>query len=177
MTTDYSEVSERIYLGLGSNSGDSRQILRAAIHELGTRLQEIRSSSLWYSSPRYVVDQPFFFNLVVEAKGGLSPEELLDFISSIETKFGRDRTKERSKGPRSLDIDILLIGDRIFDSPRLVIPHPGMEERKFVLLPLVELNRDVQSPRTGKAYLTSLADLGPQGIYLDSPGDYDRLRF
>ncbi|HUX40926.1 MAG TPA: 2-amino-4-hydroxy-6-hydroxymethyldihydropteridine diphosphokinase [Rectinemataceae bacterium] len=170
-------MSERIYLGLGSNSGDSRQILKAAIHDLGTRLVETKPSSLWFSAPRYVVDQPPFYNLVVEAKGSLSPEELLDFTSSIETKFGRDRTKERSKGPRSLDIDILLIGNRIVDSPRLVIPHPGMEERKFVLLPLVELNRDLQNPRTGRAYLASLADLGPQGIYLDSPGDYDRLRF
>lgn len=177
MTTDSSEVSDRIYLGLGSNSGDSRQILRAAVQELGTRLDEIRPSSLWFSAPRYVVDQPFFFNLVVEAMGDMSPEELFDFTSSIETKFGRDRTKERVKGPRSLDIDILLIGDRIIDSPRLVIPHPGMEERKFVLLPLVELNRDLSNPRTGRAYITSLAELGPQGIYLDSPGDYDRLRF
>ncbi len=170
-------MAERIYLGLGSNSGDSRTILRGAIGDLGSGLSELRVSSLWLSSPRYVLDQPPYHNLVIEALSDRKPEELLDYCSGIETRFGRDRSKERPKGPRTLDIDILLIGHQVIDSPRLVVPHPGMEERKFVLLPLVELARDLLNPRTGRSYLQSLADLGPQGIYLVGLDDYDRFRF
>ena len=170
-------MAERIYLGLGSNSGDSIEILRAAVARLREALDQPRSSSLWLSAPLYVLDQPPYFNLVLEAFCGMDPEDLLDFTSGVEASFGRDRTRERPKGPRSLDIDILLFGDRIIETPRLQVPHPGMEERKFVLLPLVELSRDLRNPRSGRAFLRSLAELGPQGIYLISPGDYDRFRF
>lgn len=166
-------ASERIFLGLGSNRGDSRRILREACAALEAGLSGLRSSSLWLSEPRYVLDQPPYFNLVLEGDCALSPGDLLDFTSSIEAKFGRDRSKERPKGPRSLDIDILLFGDKLLESDRLCLPHPGMEERKFVLLPLLELVPELRSPRTGKPYIESLAGLEPQGIYLAAPGDYD----
>lgn len=170
-------MPERVFLGLGSNQGDSRAILGAAVAALGEGLEGLRASSLWLSAPRYVLDQPPYLNLVVEARTGLEPLELLAFCSSIEARFGRDRSRERPKGPRSLDIDILLIGERLIDSPELQLPHPGMEERKFVLLPLVELDRGLRNPRTGRPFLDSLAALGPQGIYLLSTGDYDRPCF
>ena len=170
-------MPETIYLGLGSNVGDSPKILRQAVSALKEGLSEVRVSSLWLSAPRYVVDQAPFYNLAVEAKSDFAPKELLAFTSAVEARFGRDRSVERPKGPRSLDIDILLVGDRLIESESLIVPHPGMEERKFVLLPLVELVRDLRNPRTGRRFLDSLAALGPQGIYLVGERDYDRLCF
>ncbi|HUX36704.1 MAG TPA: 2-amino-4-hydroxy-6-hydroxymethyldihydropteridine diphosphokinase [Rectinemataceae bacterium] len=165
----------RVYLGLGSNTGDSVDTLRRAVEALGEGLSQIRVSSLWLSAPRYVFDQPPYYNLVIEGDCGLEPEALLDFTSAIEARFGRDRSRERPKGPRSLDIDLLLYGNRLIDTDRLVLPHPGMEERKFVLLPLVELAPGLSNPRDGHAYLECLAALGTQGIYLAPPSDYDRF--
>lgn len=149
-------------------------ILKASVADLSACLGQTRLSSIWLSEPRYVIDQPDYFNLVVSGDCDLSPESLLDRTSDIEAKYGRDRTKERPKGPRRLDIDLLLYGESIIDSERLTLPHPGMEERKFVLLPLVELSRDLKNPRTGKPYIESLAALGRQGIYLVPSSDYYR---
>ena len=175
MTTACSDVEGRVYLGLGSNTGDSVETLRRAVEALGEALSRLRVSSLWISAPRYVLDQPSYYNLAVEAECGLEPEALLDFTSALEARFGRDRSRERPKGPRSLDIDLLLYGQVLLDTDRLVLPHPGIEERKFVLLPLVELAPALVDPRSGRPYLESLAQLGPQGIYLAPPSDYDRF--
>lgn len=167
---------ERIFLGLGSNAGDSPFILAEALRRLGQDgLASIRGSGLWRSEPRYVLDQPPFLNQVLEGWTGLSPEGLLDLTSSIETELGRDRSRERSKGPRTLDIDLLLYGNLVLESPRLILPHPGIEERKFVLLPLLELDGALASPKTGRSYLASLASLASQGIYRLPPSRYDLL--
>lgn len=166
---------ERIFLGLGSNQGESRVILSDALHTLGLGLVRLRSSSIWKSEARYVLDQPAFLNLVAEAWTDLEPEALLDFTSGIEACFGRDRSKEQIKGPRRLDIDILLYGGRIVETERLSLPHPGLRDRKFVLLPLLELDGGLVHPATQLPLIARLATLGPQGIYPAFPYDYDRL--
>lgn len=164
-----------IFLGLGSNQGDSVSILRSAYADLGRILREPRISSLYVSKARYVTDQPDFVNAVVSGLTELDPRGLLGAIHEIEAAHGRDRSRERSKGPRSLDIDILLHGDAVLDEADLAIPHSGLGERKFALLPLVELSPDLRDPRSGKPYAELLAGLPAQGIYLLGPPHYDRL--
>jgi 2-amino-4-hydroxy-6-hydroxymethyldihydropteridine diphosphokinase len=166
---------ERVYLGLGSNVGDSAKILASAFAELRTLLSEPRISSLYRSRARYVEDQADFLNAAVCGFTELEPRALLDAVNRIEARFGRDRTRETLKGPRSLDIDILLYGRRIVVEEGLILPHPGMRERKFVLLPLLELDPGLSDPATDSPFAAVLASLPAQGIYLIPAGVYDRL--
>ena len=157
---------ERVYLGLGSNVGDSERTIRNAFLELQALLGEARLSSLWLSKPMYVEEQPDFINAVATGVTDLSPRGLLAAVHAIEASFGRDRSLERSKGPRRLDIDILLYGSRIISELDLVIPHKGLKERQFALLPLLELDRSLVDPEDGQPYSTLAATLPSQGIYL-----------
>lgn len=162
-------------LGLGSNLGESPKLIRSAFEALGRLLSEARLSRLWRSRPRDVTDQPDYVNAVACGLTGLSPRELLASINLIEAAHGRDRGRERRRGPRTLDIDILLYGECLVVEPDLVIPHPAITERKFVLLPLLELCPDLAHPATGRLFAESAAALPPQGIYLMESGRYDRL--
>jgi len=164
---------ERIWLGLGSNLGDSPSLVRQAATLLGEQLSEARSSGLWCSKPRYNTDQPDFINGVITGLCSLEPCELLDLIHGIETALGRDRNAVPAKGARTIDIDILLYGQRIIAEEKLIIPHPGMRERKFVLLPLAELDSGLLDPVSGRPFLEYLAELPPQGIYPLGQGIYD----
>lgn len=166
---------ERVYLGLGGNLGDTARVLSEAAVELGRHLHRARSASLYLSAARYYENQPDFVNTVIEAETDLSPRELLAMVNEVEAAFGRDRSLEVSKGPRSLDIDILLFGQRIVAEDGLIIPHPGLRERKFALLPLVELSPGHRDPVSGSLYSRILADLPSQGIYLLGRADYDLL--
>jgi 2-amino-4-hydroxy-6-hydroxymethyldihydropteridine diphosphokinase len=128
-----------VYLGLGSNLGDRAAHLRAALAALG-RLPGTavrRVSALYESAPWGVTDQPAFLNAVAEVTTGLTPHELLRSVKVIEQEAGR-QTGPRW-GPRPLDIDLLLYDDLVMDSPDLVIPHPRLAERRFVLAPLCDL--------------------------------------
>jgi 2-amino-4-hydroxy-6-hydroxymethyldihydropteridine diphosphokinase len=113
-----------------------------------------------------VVDQADFLNLVVCGYTGLSPRELLATVQGIEAEFGRDRSRERSKGPRTLDIDVLLYGDDALEIPELTLPHPGMLERAFVLVPLLELEPGLVHPVSRRPFSESIAAVSGQGIYL-----------
>jgi 2-amino-4-hydroxy-6-hydroxymethyldihydropteridine diphosphokinase len=156
----------RVFLGLGSNVGDGREIIRRAFRKLSEILSEARLSRLWGSRPLYVENQPDFVNAVAVGETELSPLELLSAVNEIEAEFGRDRTLEIPKGPRSLDIDILLYGTSIFKEFNLIIPHAGLKERRFALVPLLELDRDLLDPDSGESYSEILGRLPPQGIYL-----------
>lgn len=134
--------------------------------ELQANLTDLRVSSVYRTSPRYLVDQADFYNLVVEGSTGLQPLQLLAVTQAIEARFGRDRVREQSKGPRTLDIDILLYGDVHIDLPELVVPHPGMTERAFVLVPLVELAPGLRHPVLGRPFASFLDSVSGQGIYL-----------
>ncbi|MEL7556839.1 2-amino-4-hydroxy-6-hydroxymethyldihydropteridine pyrophosphokinase [bioreactor metagenome] len=164
---------ERIWLGLGSNLGDSPALIRRATELLGEHCDELRSSGLWRSRARYNTEQPDFVNAVLTGFCEHGPAELLGLIHEIEALLGRDRASAPPKGARTIDIDILLYGERIVTQEELIIPHPGMRERKFVLLPLIELDAGLKDPVSGRLFLEYLAQLPPQGIYPLGQGIYD----
>jgi 2-amino-4-hydroxy-6-hydroxymethyldihydropteridine diphosphokinase len=154
-----------VWLGLGSNLGDRESTIARAVALASQFLNDVKTSGLWESKARYVEDQPDFLNAVVKGRTELEPELLLDAVQSVEKELGRDRASVGPKGPRSIDLDILLYGDRIIVSDRLVVPHPGMRERKFVLLPLVRLDPGLVDPVSRKPFASFLSELPPQGIY------------
>jgi 2-amino-4-hydroxy-6-hydroxymethyldihydropteridine diphosphokinase len=166
---------EKVWLGLGSNLGDSEALIREAAARLSSFIAEIRVSSLWRSKARYVEDQPDFLNAVASGLTNLSPRELLAAANRVEAELGRDRSTVVAKGARTMDIDILLYGALIEADPDLIIPHPGMRERKFVLLPLAELDPEITDPVSGRPFRDFLAELPPQGIYPVRACRYDAM--
>jgi len=139
----------RVYLSLGSNLGDRVSNIRQAIEFLRNAGCEIRRVSSFYrTEPVDVHDQPWFVNCVAEADTGLSPRALLHTALAYESLIGRRRTLP--KGPRPIDIDVLLYGDLIVKLPALQIPHPRMAERRFVLIPFKEIAPEVEHPVTHK---------------------------
>lgn len=135
--------SDRVtaHLGLGSNLGDRLVTLESAIWSLdesdGIAVTDV--SGIYETDAWGPIEQDAYLNAVVEVATTLSPRELLVEVQAIEQAFGRDRDREERWGPRPLDIDILLYGDEVVDEPDLVIPHPRIGERAFVLVPLMEV--------------------------------------
>jgi 2-amino-4-hydroxy-6-hydroxymethyldihydropteridine diphosphokinase len=156
----------RVYLGLGSNVGDSAATLRRAFAELERFLAGARLSRLWRTKAMYVEDQADFINAAACGETELSPRELLAAVNGVEARFGRNRDRERFKGPRSLDIDILLYGELVLREAELVIPHAALRERRFALEPLLDLDPGLRDPESGESYAALLDSLPPQGIYL-----------
>jgi 2-amino-4-hydroxy-6-hydroxymethyldihydropteridine diphosphokinase len=156
----------RVFLGLGSNIGNSALTIHAAFSELAKFLLEARLSRLLCSRAMYVEDQPDFINAAMVGETDLSPHLLLAAINGVEARLGRDRNHELSKGPRTLDIDILLYGDLILRDSDLILPHARLKERRFALQPLVELDSRLVDPESGERYSRILESLPPQGIYL-----------
>ena len=143
-----------IYLSLGSNIGDRERNLRAAVERLGAPgLRVLRVSPVYETEPVDYTDQRWFLNLVVEAETTLFPLQLLARVQKIERALGRVRTVP--KGPRIIDIDILLYGAAVVHGAKLEIPHPRMAERRFVLVPLHDLAPDLRHPVT-RATVTEL---------------------
>lgn len=137
----------RVYFSLGSNLGDREAYLRRALDALGVAGGRVlRVSSIRETEPVDVREQPKFLNLVAEAETDLFPKQLLARTQQIERELGRARTLP--KGPRTIDIDILLYGNLVMDTPELTIPHPRMAERLFVLEPLAELAPELRHPAT-----------------------------
>ncbi|MXX32098.1 MAG: 2-amino-4-hydroxy-6-hydroxymethyldihydropteridine diphosphokinase [Chloroflexi bacterium] len=133
-----------IFLGLGANLGDRRATLRAAAQRIREVVTDVRVSSLYESEAWGVTDQPMFLNAVACGLTDLQPLELLEAMQSIETELGRVRNARW--GPRAIDIDILLYGAESIDEPRLVVPHPYMTQRSFVLRPLADLAAGLTLP-------------------------------
>ena len=157
-------ITSLVVLGLGSNLGDSRRTITEAIDALREILTELRVASLYETEPLYVTDQGRFINTVVSGYFDKSPEKLLHNVHKIETSFGRDRTKERRWGERTLDIDILLFGDLLIKQHDLEIPHPRLKERRFALEPLLELLPDAKEPGSGLPYRDICDALPEQGV-------------
>ena len=155
-----------VVLGLGSNLGESRKIILAAIKAAKEFLTESRCSSLYETDPLYVTDQNRFINAAVSGFFSGTAYELLRIINEIEASFGRDRSLERRWGERPLDIDILLFGGQRINEKTLVIPHPRLKERRFALEPLLELVPDAVEPGTGLSYKTICDALPNQGVKL-----------
>lgn len=130
-------IDSVVYIGLGSNLGDRQANLAEAIHQLGKKVRIERVSSCYETEPAYVEDQPRFVNGVVKGRTMLSPEDLLRFTKYVEQSMGRQPGMRN--GPRLIDLDILFYGDEVLDTPDLVIPHPRLAQRHFVLVPLAEI--------------------------------------
>ena len=129
---------ERIYIGMGSNLADPAEQLRSAVDALAQLPQtELIGVSAFYQSDSLLPGQPRYTNAVAALDSTLPPLELLDALQAIENGQGRERLERW--GPRTLDLDIVLFGDRLIDEPRLKVPHYHMQERAFVLYPLAEL--------------------------------------
>ncbi|WP_391486171.1 2-amino-4-hydroxy-6-hydroxymethyldihydropteridine diphosphokinase [Acinetobacter pittii] len=133
-------MTTKTYIGLGSNLGDSRQILSEAIAKLKT-LGEVKVSKLYQSPPMGPQDQPNYLNAVVELNTDLMPLDLLDQLQRFEQEAGRVRL--RRWGERTLDLDLLIYGDEKIQNERLTVPHIGILERDFVVIPLLDLDADL----------------------------------
>ncbi len=156
-------MPQLVYLSLGSNLGNRAWYLDEALRLLqGPDLTVTRRSSLYETEPRDLAPQPWFLNMVAEVKTSLFPRQLLARIQRIEHRLGRKRVVD--KGPRTVDIDILLFGRFVIDSPDLTIPHPRMCERRFVLEPLAEIAGDLQHPATYSSIQNLLAGVADQKV-------------
>lgn len=132
------------YVGLGSNLGDRERLVREAAELIGaTRLSTVIETEPWGYE-----NQPRFLNAVAELETRLTPRQLLDHLLDVERRLGRERVGPQW-GPRTIDLDLLLYGDETIDEPGLVVPHPRLTEREFVLRPLAELVPSLEIPGNG----------------------------
>lgn len=148
------------YIALGSNMGDRELNLLRAIAEIG-KLPTCRVTGLspfYETSPVGFTDQSPFYNAVLRLSTGLSPHELLYHLQQIESSVFR-RVRSAPDGPRTMDLDLLLYGEEVVDTPDLIVPHPRMAERRFVLEPLCVLAPDLKHPRLEKTIVELLAGL------------------
>jgi 2-amino-4-hydroxy-6-hydroxymethyldihydropteridine diphosphokinase len=141
-------AAERVFVGLGANLGDARATLAAALKALDDHpaITRLATSSLYRSAP---VDAPGpdYLNAVAELRTTLSPLDLLSALQAVEAMQGRQRPY--ANAPRTLDLDLLLYGQRELDNPRLTLPHPRLHQRAFVLEPLAQIAPDLTHPRLG----------------------------
>jgi 2-amino-4-hydroxy-6-hydroxymethyldihydropteridine diphosphokinase len=137
-------MSQVAHLSLGSNVGDREQNLRDALGRLARVGQVVSISSFYETEPVEVTGQPWFLNCAVALRTARTPQQLMEALLAIEQHMGRQRTQK--KGPRTIDIDILLFGGVVVESPELTIPHPAMHRRRFVLEPLTEIAPEARHP-------------------------------
>lgn len=160
-----------VYLSLGTNLGDRCENLRRAAASLTPLVQPAARSRIFQTPPWGYTDQPAFLNQVIKAETELSPLELLDFIKNLELEMGRKATFRY--GPRLIDLDILLYCDQVIETSRLVVPHPRLHERPFVLIPLAELAPDLYHPVLERTIRELLSDLDSHGIEVFPDCDRD----
>jgi 2-amino-4-hydroxy-6-hydroxymethyldihydropteridine diphosphokinase len=153
-------------LSLGSNLGDRKDNLERALAEIEREsIRVIARSSFYETEPQDMIQQPWFLNLAAACQTTCFPLQLLAALQTIERDFGRIRGAGTiPKGPRLLDIDILLYGDVVMDNPQLTIPHPRMLERRFVLEPLSEIAPGLRDPATGRPLREFLSKITDQVV-------------
>lgn len=156
------DTAQTIYLALGTNLGNRAANLRAALSGLPPEVRVRRVSPVYETEPWGYTEQPAFLNQVVEAETRLSPEALLAFLKQLETSLGRQPTFRN--GPRLIDLDILLYADQVLETASLVVPHPGLSTRAFVLAPLSDLAPDLLHPRLGRPIRDLLAAVDASGV-------------
>jgi 2-amino-4-hydroxy-6-hydroxymethyldihydropteridine diphosphokinase len=152
-----------VYIALGSNVGDRAENLRLARERIDAPdLRVLRASSIYETAPRDVENQPWFLNQVIECETDLFPRQLLGRLQKIERAMGRKR--RTAKGPREIDLDILLFGNAVVKAPELEVPHPRLAERRFVLEPLAELVPEKKHPGTRRTMREMLAAVANQVV-------------
>jgi 2-amino-4-hydroxy-6-hydroxymethyldihydropteridine diphosphokinase len=151
-----------VYLALGSNLDDRAANLKQALAALTPQLEVKAKSKVYETPPWGYQDQPKFLNQVVKAKTYLEPEPLLKHLKRLEVALGRKESFPN--GPRLIDIDILFFDELIFNSPALVIPHPRLHERAFVLVPLMDIDPELVHPVKQKSVREMLAECDQEGI-------------
>jgi 2-amino-4-hydroxy-6-hydroxymethyldihydropteridine diphosphokinase len=148
-------------VGLGSNLGDRLGFLRQAVHKLAAHTIIVGISALYETAP-IGPQQPDYLNAALRVHSPLSPLELLELQLGIEREFGRTRAERW--GPRTLDLDLLLIAERAVDLPGLTVPHPELVRRAFALLPLLDVAPDARDPRTQQRYAVLASTLDRTGV-------------
>jgi len=151
------------YIALGSNLGNREETLSAATDRLRGLGQVEAFSALYETEPVGNRDQPAFLNAVVALETALQPLPLLNALLAIERELGRDRSRGLPKGPRTLDLDLLLMGDNVLAGEELTLPHPALTQRRFVLAPLAEIAPHLRHPQTNQTMAELLAQLPDDG--------------
>jgi 2-amino-4-hydroxy-6-hydroxymethyldihydropteridine diphosphokinase len=157
-------MTHTLYLALGSNLGDRLANLQAAIEGLPPLVSVTGRSDVYETPPWGVTDQPAFLNMVVKGETSLDPGAVLAHLKDIEARLGRQPTYRY--GPRLIDLDLLFYDDLVLDSPPLVIPHPRLHERAFVLVPLADIALELHHPFLGKTVREMLTEVDRAGIRL-----------
>ena len=167
--------SEIVFLSLGSNVGDRENNLCAAIAalpELGVKIKQV--SSIYETEPVDLLEQPWFLNCVVEGETTVPPVELLKRLRELEKRMGSK--KPVARGPRLIDLDILVYGQQTIDSPELQVPHPRLHLRRFVLTPLAEIAPDLKHPTWGGTAAELLATTNDKSAVKKISGDLQARR-
>ena len=157
-------MAHTVYLGLGSNLGDRSENLRAAQAAIAAQARIRAASPVYETAPWGYTDQPVFLNQVLKVETDLPPAELMADLQRIEVELGR--LASFRYGPRLIDIDILLYDDLVLETPGLVIPHPRLAERAFVLVPLADLAADLRHPSLDKTIGELLANVDSSQVHL-----------
>jgi len=150
------------YIALGANLGDRQANLRAALQSMPPDVYVLAESRVYETPPWGYTDQPPFLNMAVKAGTGLLPTALLGYLKQIEARLGRAPSVRW--GPRLIDLDILFYDDLVLDTPPLIIPHPRLHERGFVLAPLADLAPDLEHPLLRRRIRELLAGVDLAGI-------------
>jgi 2-amino-4-hydroxy-6-hydroxymethyldihydropteridine diphosphokinase len=162
----------KAYIGLGSNLGDRMATLRTAVRRLETLGRITGVSSVYETEPVGYLDQPRFLNAVVALETALTPADLLGALLGIERDLGRSRSF--ANAPRTLDLDLLLVDDVIAHSPELILPHPRLHQRAFVLVPLAEIVPGVVHPGSGQTVWELLRALPDRdGVEVSAPAGWE----
>lgn len=166
-------MERTVYLALGTNLGNRLANLQTAVTSLPPWVLPVECSPIYETPPWGYLQQPPFLNQIIRAKSELQPLELLECLQRLEVQMGRQSTFEN--GPRLIDIDILFYDDIVFKTPSLIIPHPRMIGRAFVLVPLADLAPDFHHPVLKKTVRDMLAEVDATGIVYYSSGDCGKI--